>query len=218
MKILPDITVAIPVFNQDKFIGRSIRSLLAQNINRNLYKILVIDDCSTDMTSYALSLFKEDIQIISNEKNIGLPASLNKALRLANTPYFVRLDSDDYLNEHFLYTLKLFLDQNTYMDAIACDYIEVSEEEDFLCRKNCLVDPIACGIMFRTKTLIEIGLYDETFFIHEDKELMKRFKAKYNLYRLELPLYRYRKHGNNLTNDKKASNHYMKKLVQKHGD
>ena len=55
------ITVLVPIFNQEKYIGRCLRSLLSQNYNKNLYEIIVINDGSIDKTSYALHLFKEDI-------------------------------------------------------------------------------------------------------------------------------------------------------------
>lgn len=76
--------------------------------------------------------------------------------------------------------------------------------------------PIACGIMFKTEQIIEIGLYDEDFLLHEERDLRIRFLKKYNIYRLELPLYRYRKHENNITGNKKEMDHYMSSLLKKH--
>ncbi|NDI18990.1 MAG: glycosyltransferase family 2 protein, partial [Actinobacteria bacterium] len=46
------------------------------------------------------------------ESNIGLPASLNRAIRHSHAPYIVRVDSDDYVNEHFLSVLYMFLASN----------------------------------------------------------------------------------------------------------
>ncbi|MFM7082592.1 MAG: glycosyltransferase family 2 protein, partial [Actinomycetota bacterium] len=94
----------------------------------------------------------------------------------------------------------------------------VDDQEEVLGRKNCLTDPIACGIMFRTEQLIDIGLYDETFLLHEETDLRLRFTKKYQVHRLELPLYRYRRHENNSTNDIAAMEHHRQRLIQKHGD
>jgi hypothetical protein len=71
--------------------------------------------------------------------------------------------------------------------------------------------------MFRTDHLIDIGLYDESFLLHEERDLRIRFRQKYNIHRLELPLYRYRRHEDNMTNDAEAKAHHMSNLVQKHG-
>jgi glycosyltransferase involved in cell wall biosynthesis len=168
----PVISVIIAAFNQEKYISRCLRSLLAQTISRDKFEIVVINDGSTDRSASVLGEFAGEIVLIDNEKNIGLPASLNKAIRRARAPYVVRVDADDYVNSQFLHLLHEFLRENKYMDAVACDYLLVDEQEEVLGRKNCLTDPIACGIMFRTEQLIDIGLYDETnrsaFEVHKE--------------------------------------------------
>ena len=77
-------------------------------------------------------------------------------------------------------------------------------------------DPIACGIIFRTDQIVDIGLYDEDFLLHEEQDLRIRFLAKHTIHRLELPLYRYRRHEKNITNNLEAMNSYMAKLNEKH--
>ena len=96
------VTVIIAVHNEEKYIGRCLRSILSQNFPRDLFQIVVVDDGSTDKTSYALELFSEDIIIINNNINMGLPASLNKAINYIDTKYFVRVDGDDYVGGNFL--------------------------------------------------------------------------------------------------------------------
>ena len=108
------------------------------------------------------------------------------------------------------------MEHNKYMDAVACDYLLVDDEEEVLERKNCLEDPIGCGIMFKSSHLFEIGLYDEDFQLNEERELRHRFEKKYQIHRLELPLYRYRRHQNNITNDLESLEHHAKKLKAKH--
>ena len=53
-KLLPIISVIVPVYNQKKYIGRCIRSLLSQSLDKNLYEIIVINDGSKDTTAQAL--------------------------------------------------------------------------------------------------------------------------------------------------------------------
>jgi len=218
MKHAPTISVIVPVYNHEKYIGRCLRSLMAQEYPRQDFEIIVIDDGSEDRTSYALELFHEEITLIRNETNLGLPASLNRAIHASSAPYIVRVDSDDYVNAYFLRMLSMFLSSNRYMDAVACDYLAVDEREELLDRKNCLEEPIACGIMFRAEQLIDIGLYDESFLLHEERDLRIRFLKKYNIHRLELPLYRYRKHDNNITNNVAAMDLHMANLIEKHGE
>jgi len=217
------ISVIVPVFEGERFIGRCLRSLLHQTLNRDKYQIIVIDDGSSDRTSYALELFKEDIKIIKNKKNLGLPKSLNIGIAspaARNSNFIVRVDSDDYVNTHFLEVLSEYLIQNEeagdYVDAAACDYLLIDDQEKTFLRKNCLIDPIGCGIMFRTHHYKEIGLYDENFLRNEDKELRVRFEKKFKIHRIKMPLYRYRKHRHNITNDKEAMEYYSEKLKKKH--
>ena len=212
------ISVIVPTYNHDRFIGRCLRSLLNQTFSRERYEIIVIDYGSTDKTQAALAGFDNDIVSLRNESNIGLPASLNRAIRHSHGTYIVRVDSDDYVNEHFLSVLYMFLAENRTMDAVSCDYLLVNDSEEILARKNCLDEPIAFGIMFRTDQLIDIGLYDETFLLHEDRDLRYRFLQKHSIHRIELPMYRYRRHDSNITNDDAADELHSARLIEKHGE
>ena len=216
MNNTPEITVIIPAYNEEFYIARCLRSLISQNFSKNLYQIIVINDGSTDNTSKILDSFKKDVHIVNNIKNNGLPTSLNKIIKRIKTKYFVRVDADDYVSVYFLQYLYNFMTKNNHIDAIACDYNLIDDNELLLSRKNCMKEPIACGILFKTKQIIDIGLYDESFQIWEEKDLRIRFLEKYSIYRLELPLYRYRKHESNITNNKKESDYFMKKLNLKH--
>ena len=66
--------------------------------------------------------------------------------------------------------------------------------------------------MFKTDDLIKIGLYNKNFKLHEDKELMERFKKHFNVTRIPLPLYRYRQHSKNITSNVKNDKFYKSKL------
>ena len=212
----PQISVIIPAHNAERFIGRAIRSVLNQSIPNNEFEVIVINDASTDRTAYALDLFKDEIGIHHNEKQLGLPGCLNRAIRLARGKYVVRVDADDYVRGDYLYILQRFLEDNTYMDAAACDYLLVDDAENIVARRNCMEHPIGCGVMFRTDHLIDIGLYDEGFLMHEDRDLRARFLKKYSIHRIELPLYRYRRHDDNMTNDREAWQDFERRLKVKH--
>lgn len=213
----PAISVIVAAHNQEKYIGRCLRSLLNQSIPRSDFEIVVINDGSTDRTAYALALFENEIRVITNDAKSGLPYSLNAAIRTVRSQFIVRVDGDDYVNRDFLMFLQAFLSHNPHMDAVACDYLLMNDREEVLERHNCATHPIACGIMFRTEQLIDIGLYDETFLWHEDQDLRIRFLQKYSISRVELPLYRYRRHDSNMTNDSDAMAEHLQRLKDKHG-
>ena len=213
----PLVSVIVAAYNQEKFIGRCLRSLLNQTLPQDSYEIIVVNDGSTDRTPYALELFHDAIHIITNEQNKGLPASINKGIMAAKAQFIVRVDADDYVNANFLNFLHYFLDQNPDIDAVACDYWLFTENEEWLERIDSSQLPIACGIMFRKQQLFDIGMYDEAFRIFEEKDLKIRFEKKYVITRLQLPLYRYRRHENNITNNAEAMEHHRQGLIHKHG-
>ncbi len=221
MKHKPKISVIVPVYNQELYIGRCLRSLLHQSIDHSEYEILVVNDGSDDLTGYALDQFCDPydsvVKVITNKKNKGLPASVNMALKASIAAYVVRVDSDDFVNFNFLNFLQHYLETNKHADAVACDYLLVDNDESEIRRCNCDKDPIACGIMFHKDSVFDVGLYDESFLCNEERELRIRYEKKYNIHRLAIPLYRYRRHGNNLTNDNKTMDFYNKNLTKKHG-
>ena len=126
----PSISVIIPTYNQEKWIGRCLRSLLNQTMKRDAYEIIVVDDGSKDRTEFALELFHDEIILIKYSGNKGLPSALNIGIKSSKAKYVVRVDSDDFVNENFLFLLYEFMEQNKYMDAVACDYVLVNNNEE----------------------------------------------------------------------------------------
>jgi glycosyltransferase involved in cell wall biosynthesis len=217
MTHLPTVSLVVAVRNQEKYIGRCIRSILNQTYPRGDYEVIVVNDASTDQTKFALELFENEIKLINNETRKGLPGSLNVGIRSARGRFVVRIDGDDYVHAEYVNILSMHLALNPWMDAVACDYNLVTNNDEVIDRMNCEEKPIGCGIMFRIDQLIDLGLYDEQFLLHEDKDLRIRFLEKHAIHRVALPLYRYRRHDENMTNDHGAMNGYMDQLSAKHG-
>ena len=213
----PEISVVIPVHNQEKYIGRCIRSLLDQDIDRSLYEIILVDDGSTDRSAYAIDMFSDEIRILSMSANEGLPSALNTGIKNSRGKFMVRVDADDYVNARFLSILHLWLTENPEIDAVACDYLLVDNNEKVIGRGSAKEQPIACGIMMRMNQLQDVGLYDENFLLHEDLEFRFRFLMRHNIIRISLPLYRYRRHASNMTNDLELQETFLDRLQEKHG-
>jgi len=215
MDNLYEISIIICNYNHDKWIERAIRSLLHQQyIEKNEFEIIIVDDCSSDNSKEVLKKFKEfdNVKVIFNKKNIGLPSSINKAIKSSFGRYIVRVDSDDYVSRHFLFFLKFFLVNNREYQAVSCDYTQVDEKENIIKRVKFSKEQIACGIMFRRECLFDLGLYNTKFKMREGHELMQRFKKNFKLAFLELPLYKYRIHKKNRTKNIKKLKYFDKIL------
>lgn len=211
---MADVAIVMAAHNEERYIERALRSCLHQSAPEDLYEIFVVDDGSTDATCRIAKTFA-GVNVLSNETQLGLPASLNRGLKAAHARFVVRVDADDYVHNDFVKVLMLFLDLNPHMDAVACDYFTVDEHEAHLARVDCFDRPIGCGVMFRKELLIELGLYDESFLMAEDLDLRLRFEQRWKISRVELPLYRYRLHGENMTTDIATHRAHQTRALQK---
>ena len=97
----PAISVILPVYNVEAFLGECLDSILTQTFTD--YEVIVSDDCSTDKScevveSY-IPKFGGKLKLLRSEKNsgrrVGIPR--NKALKIARGKYVYFMDSDDAL-------------------------------------------------------------------------------------------------------------------------
>jgi glycosyltransferase involved in cell wall biosynthesis len=90
----PLVSVIMPAFRHERYVGAAIESVLAQTIDD--WELIVIDDCSPDGTWEEIGRF-EDLRIttIRHEVNCGAHATLNEGLALARGRYAAILNSDD---------------------------------------------------------------------------------------------------------------------------
>lgn len=92
------LTVVLPVYNEEKIIERSLRSLAATLQEGGIdYEILVVDDGSTDKTRGILSDLSGDItglKILRHSKNQGLGGALQYGFSEASKPLIFYTDAD----------------------------------------------------------------------------------------------------------------------------
>jgi glycosyltransferase involved in cell wall biosynthesis len=92
----PQVTVLLPVYNGSRFVSEQVQSVLDQEGVD--VQLRVVDDCSTDGSLVALQvLASKDPRVVveSNERNLGLIATLDRLLGLVDTAYFALCDQDD---------------------------------------------------------------------------------------------------------------------------
>jgi len=208
------ISIVIPTFNYDKYIARAIRSCIEQSFDKKEFEIIVVNDSSKDSTRHILKSYGHWIQVVEHVENKGLPHSRNEGIKRAKGEFIVNLDADDYLHREFLNICSLYMNFNR-CDAVATDYYLVDDNESILKRISVHEHPIACGIMFRKKQMVDVGLYDTAFHIGEDVDFRLRYDKKYRVESIALPLYRYRLHKDNLTSNKRTNRLYLDKVARK---
>ena len=88
------ISIIVPVYNAEKFIKETIRSVLSQT--KQEWELLLVDDCSTDSSCDIISSFDDErVKLIRQEVNHGAYAARNRGLSEAEGRYIAFLDADD---------------------------------------------------------------------------------------------------------------------------
>jgi glycosyltransferase involved in cell wall biosynthesis len=91
----PLVSILIPAYNAEKWIGETLRSAVNQDYPRK--EIILINDGSTDRTSDIAKAFASPAVKVINQANAGGPAARNTALAHAQGDYMQWLDHDDLL-------------------------------------------------------------------------------------------------------------------------
>ena len=124
-------TIAIPVYNREKFIGRAIDSALAQNVSD--LEVLVVDNCSTDHTWEVLHTYRDSrLRLVRNETNLGLFGNFNCCLSLAKGKYLRFLCSDDTLVAGTLKREIAVMDAHPHVALLSTRGQRMDEEGNFL--------------------------------------------------------------------------------------
>src|SRR3954468_6189958 len=114
----PAVSVLMPAYNVEPYIGDAVRSVLAQSFTD--FELLVVDDGSTDGSAEAVRpLADRDSRIrLVQQANRGLAGACNTALRMARGEFFALLDSDDLWEPAFLAEQLAILDAQPGLDIV----------------------------------------------------------------------------------------------------
>ena len=124
------VSIIVPMYNAEKFIGKTIESVLAQTYQN--WEMLIMNDVSTDNSLAIVSVYAkkdERIKIVNTEKNVGVVKGRNFLIDLASGKYIAFLDADDYWhNEKLEKQIKFMKEKNA---SISCtEYTRVKENEE----------------------------------------------------------------------------------------
>lgn len=204
----PLITIYITNFNYEKFIKIAIDSVLSQSMQD--YELFIIDDGSTDNSKSIIENYrdKEKVSIIY-QQNKGLNITNNVAMRSANGKYLMRLDADDFLEKEALEKMSQALEKDEELGLVFPDYYYVDaqgsrtgiEQRHNFEKEVSLYDQPAHGActMIRLEFLKELGGYNESFTCQDGYDLWIKFITHHKVSNINIPLFSYRRHGQNLT-------------------
>lgn len=100
---MPKVTVIVPIYNVERYIGKCLKSL--QNQTLRDIEVICVDDCSTDSSVEVVERFIKDDKrfiLLKNNVNSGAAIARNNGMDVACGEYIYFMDSDDWIDENYL--------------------------------------------------------------------------------------------------------------------
>lgn len=119
----PHISVVIPAYNHEQYVGAAIDSVLNQSLSD--LELIVVDDGSTDRTAEVINSYSDDRLIYYYQENQDAFNTINRGIELAGGEYISILNSDDVYTLDRLEILLKFCRESdvvcTFSDVIPID-------------------------------------------------------------------------------------------------
>lgn len=151
------VTIVMPAYNCERFIGKTIESILQQTYTN--FELLIIDDGSTDGTKVVIDSYKDDRIRYFFQSNHGGPSKArNKGIDNALGEYIFIFDSDDLMRREKLAKSVATLDE--YPDAdILCTRFTLIDESNEILREDYLKEYTALSELIGTGYIDEKAHY-----------------------------------------------------------
>lgn len=209
----PKISVVIPVYNVEKYLGKCLVSLTEQTWRD--FEVIAVNDGSTDSSPDILRHFAEKYDYIRviHQKNAGVSQARNTALAAARGEYLAFVDSDDYVAPTFLEELYHACADNG-ADISCCYYYFHFIENDFLFEypfrskgvltgakamdkllRDVQIQSLLWNKMFRRSLFVETGVTFPSMCFEDLAVLNQVFAKAKRVAVIDRPLYYYNQHS-----------------------
>jgi len=196
-KSLPELSIVIPVYNEERYIESCIKSILSSDLDKDKIEIIIVDGCSTDRSVEIINDYKKKypfIKLFTNPKKI-IPSAMNIGIKHAKGEYIIRLDAHsifpkDYFSKLLYWSKKLDADnvggvcitdvknktpKTNSIKAVMSHKLGVGGGD----YRSVVTEPVKSNTVpfgcFKKDTLLKYGLFDERLERTEDLEINKRF-------------------------------------------
>ena len=204
----PKVSVIIPCYNGEKFIGEAIESVLNQTYQD--FEIIIVDDGSTDNSKTVIEHYLDDkrVSYFQHQENRGIARTRNSGIKRAKGEYIAFLDNDDiWLSSKLEEQLALF--STSEVGLVCCGMLFFDEsgaisvfnpgstfsQERTL--KTLFIKPSNSGsvMCFRRACLDSVGWFDVRYTGWDDYELLMRAATKFQIRYTGTPLIKKRIHA-----------------------
>lgn len=197
----PSISVVMPVYNTEKYIADSMRSILNQTFSD--FELIVVNDGSTDASLEIIKSFKDQrITVLENKTNLGNYATRNIGHFAARGKYICVMDADDLALPNRLEKQYAFMEQypevgiaGSCIQYVGSNQIIIRDPDAEITKIKLLANNYIChpSIIMRYELLQKYDLlYDESFWYAGDYDLMVRASAHFPVLNMGDVLLQYR--------------------------
>lgn len=201
----------MPVYNRDRYVGAAIESVLNQTFPD--FELLVWDDGSTDQSLQIARYYAERdarVRVIAAPHR-GLAPALKAAFAATSGRYIGSIDSDDLLAPTALEETSAILDADQSVGLVYTNYHVIDHQgRDRGLGQRCQIpyssDRLLLDFMTFHFRLVRRSVYEKAGGINaqfkraEDYDLCLRLSEVTAVHHLQRPLYYYRRHSENVTN------------------
>lgn len=209
--MVPKISIVMPVYNRDRYVGAAIESILNQTSTD--FELLVWDDGSTDNSLIIARHYADRdprVRVIA-AKHHGIALALKSAIAATTGTYIGSVDSDDLLAPTALEETLTILDAHPEVGLVYTNYHVIDENGQdrglgYRCHipysnDRLLIDFMTFHFRLLRRCVYEqVGGINPAFERAEDYDLCLRLAEVTTVHHLERSLYYHRRHAGNVTN------------------
>ncbi|MBQ9271610.1 MAG: glycosyltransferase family 2 protein [Alphaproteobacteria bacterium] len=213
----PEISVIVPIYNVEKYLGRCLDSILASTFED--IEVILVDDCGQDNSRAICDEYaaKDNrIQIVENPHNMGVSAARNNGMNHAHGKYISFVDSDDYIDRTMFEKLYKAMEREN-VDMVGCNvwsvetdgnkeiikYLDVSKDvkTSFTKLGNKIYQSHfhVVRFLYKSDLLQKIRFPEKISFAEDVIFLLQVYPLLQDIYFLAEPLYFYCHHQNTLS-------------------
>ena len=222
----PLVTVLMPVYNGEQYLGQAIESILNQTFTD--FEFLIIDDASTDNSIEIIKNYRDNrIQLVENNQNLGQAETMNTALGLAMGNYIARMDQDDISLDQRLEKQVYYLQKFTKVGILGCHVRSVKENlaqvkpirnrplTNYTNQWRLLYSTsvMHSSVMFRKELYLKHGGYYARYSPAEDYEYWSRLSQNTEIHQLPDVLVLIRRHAFRSSVNRKSEQLEMKEKI-----
>jgi len=220
---MPFFSIIIPLYNKEKFIENTLKSVLNQTFTD--YEILIVNDGSTDSSHEKVQQFKDSRIRYFSKENGGVSTARNYGIKEAKSDFIAFIDADDYWYPDFLkemyQTINLFPNQKVFSAATEIETSRKIIKAQYSIQRTGRYkivnffdashrEPVlwTSSVVINITVFEDVGRFDDELKIAEDTDLWIRIGLKYSIVFIWKILTRYCYDKNSISRD---TNYFLQK-------